>query len=102
MTYLDMADPEPDGSLREKPGRVTLAGGEILLKQVREPILYPAMQMLHEKYHSTAAWKSPFKPPATCDEQIVEELLERHVGRIVVSGLDEYHDGIEPERRANG
>src|SRR5262245_26719522 len=45
MTYFDIADPAPDGTLPEKPGRITLAGGEILLKQTRESILYPAMLM---------------------------------------------------------
>src|SRR5262245_46406082 len=52
MTYFDTTDPAPDGSFPEKRGRIALAGGEVLLKQVRESILYPAMTMLHDKYRN--------------------------------------------------
>ena len=45
MTYLDIED-----ELREKPGRVILAGGEILLDPVRESVLYPALEQVYEKY----------------------------------------------------
>ncbi|HEU0122913.1 MAG TPA: hypothetical protein VFQ91_20455 [Bryobacteraceae bacterium] len=34
MTYLDLADADEHGQLREKPGRVILSSGETLLKQV--------------------------------------------------------------------
>ena len=37
MTYLDVGD-----HLRERIGRIILAGGEILLDPVRESVLYPA------------------------------------------------------------
>ena len=45
MTFVDPADPGV-----EKRGRIILAGGEILLEAVREPVLYPALELLHEKY----------------------------------------------------
>ena len=50
MTFLDTADPGPDGSFREKRGRIILAGGEILHKAVREPVLYPALDLLYQRY----------------------------------------------------
>jgi hypothetical protein len=45
------------GNFREKTGRVILAGGEILLDPVREPVLYPAIDLLHEKYRDRGGVK---------------------------------------------
>jgi MoaA/NifB/PqqE/SkfB family radical SAM enzyme len=42
MIYLDLVD-----ELREKRGRVILPGGEILLKPVREAVLYPTLEQLY-------------------------------------------------------
>jgi len=83
MTYLDLNDPDPTGQFREKVGRVILAGGEILLKPIREPVLYPALDL---------PWQRD-----TVSARQVEELLERKVWMISVSGMDAYHQGLEQE-----
>src|SRR5262245_57091867 len=99
MTYLDLADPLPDGSLQEKPGRVILSGGEILLKQVREVITYPAMEMVYDKYRNNGGVEITIQTTGDLvTDQIVDELLEHHVGHINVSGLDHHHEGINPEK----
>src|SRR5262245_56609481 len=87
MTFLDLADPLPDGSLPEKTGRVILSGGEILLKQVREVITYPAMEMLYEKYLNNGGVEITIQTTGDLvTDEIVEDLLKHHVGHINVSG----------------
>ena len=44
MTYRETDDGP------EKRGRVILSGGEVLLDEIREPVLYPVMEMLRAKY----------------------------------------------------
>ena len=50
MTYLNTARPTPGGGFEQGVGRVILSGGEVLLAPIREPILYPAMDLLRAKY----------------------------------------------------
>jgi sulfatase maturation enzyme AslB (radical SAM superfamily) len=98
MTYLDLNDPQPDGSLPEKPGSVILAGGEILLDPVRQPVLYPALETLWRRYQENGGVKLIVQTTGdTLTPAIVAELLERRVWMISVSGLDEYHAGLEEE-----
>lgn len=82
----------------EKPGRVILAGGEILLEAVREPVLYPALEQLRARY----AGQGGIRPivQTTGDivtARIVGELIERGVWMISVSGMDAYHEGFEEQ-----
>ena len=93
MTYLDLAD-----GLREKRGRVILAGGEILLDPVREPVLYPALERLHTKYQDRGGVHLVVQTTGdVLTEKILGELLARHVDVVSVSGLDAFHAGLEKE-----
>jgi len=93
MTYLDLAD-----GLRSKRGRIILAGGEILLEPVREPVLYPAMDLLHEKYASRGGVKLIVQTTGdVLTPRIIDELLAHHIWLISVSGVDPFHDGLEEE-----
>lgn len=93
LSYIDSG-----GS--EKPGTVILAGGEVLLEAVREPALYPALELLWSRYRGQVQ----LVVQTTGDlvtEAIVAELLERHVAVISVSGVDHFHAGLEePEAQA--
>ena len=46
MTYKDLEKPNADGSYPERPGRIILAGGEVLLDPIREAVLYPAIEQI--------------------------------------------------------
>ena len=50
MTYLDLTDPEEDGTLPEKTGRVILSGGEALLDPLRAEVTYKVVERLTAKY----------------------------------------------------
>lgn len=93
MTYLDRAD-----GMKEKTGSVILAGGEVLLDPIREPVLYPALQLLHEKYRDVGGVKPIVQTTGDLlTPRIVEELRQRHVWMISVSGIDAFHAGLEEE-----
>src|SRR5581483_1510684 len=95
MTYLDLNDCDPEtGRPKEKPGHIILGGGEILLEPIREKVLDSGLDLLHRKYGA----EKRIIIQTTGDlvtERIVDELLERHVWKISVSGIDSHHQGIE-------
>ncbi|QQS45570.1 MAG: SPASM domain-containing protein [Acidobacteriota bacterium] len=95
MTWLDLEDCDPaTGRPREKTGRVILAGGEIMLEAVREPVLYSALDLLDEKY----AGRVDLIVQTTgdlLDGKVLDELLEHHVRHVSVSGIDQHHQGLE-------
>lgn len=95
MTYLDLNDCDPEtGQPREKVGRVILAGGEVLLEAIREPVLYSALDRLHAKYSGDVQLIIQTTGDLVT-EKIVDELLEHHVWQVSVSGIDAHHQGME-------
>lgn len=100
MTYLDLNDPGPTGSLPEKVGRIVLSGGESLLDVVRTEITYPVVERLVEKYAGRGGVKIVIQTTGDLlTEQIVGELLDRGVYMISVAGVDDFHVGMEGEER---
>lgn len=97
MTYLDRADGLRDAhGNQEKTGSVILAGGEVLLDAVRESVLYPALELLREKYAVHGGVKMIVQTTGDLvTPKIVRELLDRGVWMISVSGIDAYHAGLE-------
>ncbi len=94
MTFVDRAD----GTSREKRGRIILAGGEILHRAVREPVLYPALHLIYHRYRDAGGVEIIVQ--ATGDlltERIIDELLKHHTDKISVSGIDAFHEGLEHE-----
>lgn len=95
MTWLDLSDCDPQTGLpRRKPGRVVLSGGEVLLDAVREPILYRSLDLLHRKYSEGVRLIVQTTGDLLSD-RILDELLSHHVWQVSVSGIDEYHQGME-------
>lgn len=100
MTYLDYESLDASGHFPRRRGRIILAGGEILLDPVRESVLYPALELLTGKYRDRGGVSLVVQTTGdVVNPAIVEELLRRRVWMISVSGLDAYHDGLEPETR---
>jgi hypothetical protein len=93
LTYLDIED-----RLREKPGRVILAGGEVLLDPVRQSVLYPALEQLYEKYRDNGGVHIVVQTTGdVLNEGILDDLLDLHVHVVSVSGLDAFHAGLEED-----
>ena len=102
MHFLDWKSVDQAGDPRERRGRIILAGGEVLLDAVREPVLYPAIRQIRAKYADRGGVDILVQTTGDIlTERIVDELLSLGVRGISVAGLDAYHKGMEtPEARA--
>ena len=83
-------------------GRVILAGGEVLLEPIRESVLYPAMEGLARRYRDAGGVRLIVQTTGDrLTPRLLDELLERGVHTVSVSGFDDYHVGMaRPERAA--
>lgn len=91
---------EPDGVVPEMIGRIIISGGEVLVPQVREPILYPALEQITAKYRPFGGVKLIVQTTGDLvTPKIVDELLHRGVWMISVSGMDDFHEGMTEARR---
>lgn len=95
MVWLDLNDCDPlSGQPRRKIGRIVLSGGEVLQEEVRESVLYPILDLLHQKYQGEVK----LIVQTTGDlltAKILDQLLDHHVWQISVSGIDQHHQGME-------
>jgi MoaA/NifB/PqqE/SkfB family radical SAM enzyme len=100
MTYLDRGDPQGDGALPEKQGRIILSGGEFLLDALRERLSYPLVERLAARYRGAGGVKIVVQTTGDLlTDSIVEALLARGVWMISVASLDDFHAGLEGEAR---
>lgn len=96
MTYLDLEDPRPDGSLPEKVGRIIVSGGEALLDPVRERVTYPALERLGARYRHQGGVKLVVQTTGDLlTDAIIDDLLARDVWMISVAGVDDFHVGLQ-------
>jgi MoaA/NifB/PqqE/SkfB family radical SAM enzyme len=99
MRYLDLGAPLPEGGYQEKVGRIILAGGETLMDPIREQVTYPALALLREKYGPKGIKIIIQTTGDLVTPQIIDELLERGVWMISMAGMDDYHVGLEGDKR---
>lgn len=96
MTYLDWTELDEQQRPAERRGRIILAGGEVLLDAVREPILYPAIRQIHAKYADAGGVDVLVQTTGdVLTEPILDELLALQVRCVSVAGMDAYHKGID-------
>jgi len=100
MIYRTPGSHGPGGPPSEEIGRIILAGGEVLLPEVREQVLYPAIEQIVGRYRSHGGVKVVVQTTGDLvTPSIVAELLNRGVWMIAVSGMDDYHEGMHEARR---
>lgn len=100
-SYLDLNSPSeelPEGYHR-RPGRIILAGGEVLVDPVREEVLYPALEALQKKYMGQGVRIIVQTTGDLVTPEIVSDLLKRGVWMISCAGMDDFHVGMEGEKR---
>ena len=89
-----------DRTGQPQTGRIVLAGGEVLLEPIRESVLYPAIRLLRQKYAAHGGLQIVVQTTGDLlTAKIVHELKECGVWLISVSGMDDYHEGLEDEAR---
>ncbi|PKQ09261.1 MAG: hypothetical protein CVT73_03565 [Alphaproteobacteria bacterium HGW-Alphaproteobacteria-12] len=99
MTYLDPKHPNADGTPGTRIGRLIMAGGELLIDPVREALFYPAMEAATEKYGKTGVRLAMQTTGDIVTPKMLDELRERGIWMVAVASLDDYHVGMEGEKR---
>jgi hypothetical protein len=94
FTYFD-----PKEADRSRIGRIILAGGEVLHKPVREALFYPVLEALQRRYRRDQVKISIQTTGDILTTKMISEMLDRGVHTIAISGMDDYHVGLEGEKR---
>lgn len=92
------AHPTHDGATERRTGRIILAGGEVLVDPVRERVLYPTLDAIGNKYGD----KVRVSVQTTGDlvtPEILGDLKARGVWMVAISGMDDFHVGMEGDKR---
>ncbi|MBT4906948.1 MAG: radical SAM/SPASM domain-containing protein, partial [Rhodospirillaceae bacterium] len=85
MTYRESNDGP------EMPGRIILSGGEVLLDPIREPVLYPVMDMLREKYADAGGVRVVVQTTGDLvTAKILDELMAHGLWQISITGMDDF------------
>ncbi len=100
MTYSEAGDSRNTNSCQEKTGKIILSGGDVLTEPVRERILYPVLEALQTKYQNNGGIKVVVQTTGDLlTPKIIDELLSRNVWSISVSGMDDFHVGMEGDKK---
>ncbi len=81
------------------PGQIVIAGGEVLVEPVRTEVLYPLLETLQEKWKGQGVRVIIQTTGDLVTDTIVEDLLARGTFMISVAGIDDFHVGIQGEKR---
>ncbi len=78
---------------------LVMAGGELLIDGVREPLFYPALRALSKKYGAALPKISIQTTGDILTPTILDECLELGVESIAIASIDDYHVGMKGERK---
>lgn len=101
LSYLDLNAPSETapGGYERRASRIILAGGEVLVDPVREEVLYPALESIQAKYGPQGVRVIVQTTGDLVTPQIVDELLARGVWMISCAGMDDFHVGLDGDKR---
>lgn len=94
FTYADPKDPT-----RRKQGLLVLAGGELLIDGVREELLYPVLEAIQRRWGAQAPHISIQTTGDILKPEHIEAMLARGVGTIAIASIDDYHVGLEGDKK---
>ncbi|MGQ9365136.1 SPASM domain-containing protein [Azospirillum sp. ST 5-10] len=100
MLYRDLGAVDDHGEPRVGRGRIILAGGDVLVDPVRERVLYPTLDRLRARYADRGGVRLVVQTTGDLvTEEIVADLLRHGAEHISVSGMDDFHVGMQGERK---
>lgn len=101
LSHLDLSRPVEDGPepYARRPSRIILAGGELLVDPVREAVLYPTLEGIARRYAGQGVKVVVQTTGDLVTPTIVDDLLSRGAWMISVAGMDDFHVGLEGEKR---
>jgi len=85
---------------QERAGRIILSGGDVLTEPVRERVLYPTLQAIRDKYREQGGVRVIVQTTGDLlTPKILDELLALGVNTVSIAGMDDYHVGMEGDKR---
>lgn len=102
MLYDDLESPiaSSPGSYERKLGRIIISGGDVLTEPVRERVLYPTLEAIRDKYQRHGGVKVVVQTTGDLlTPEILQQLLDRNVWSVSISGMDDYHVGMQGSKR---
>lgn len=102
MRFRERSNPESEAQAEyvERIGRIIISGGDVMTEPVRERVLYPALAAIRDKYRDVGGVKVVVQTTGDLlTPKIIDELLALGVWTISVSGMDDYHVGMEGDKR---
>ncbi len=93
LTWLN----EKSGS--REPTLLVMAGGELLIDGVREELFYPALEALKARYGARLPNISIQTTGDVLTPEILDEVLARGVSSIAIASIDDYHVGMQGEKK---
>lgn len=94
----DMSYRDAEG--KRRPGRIILAGGEVLLDGFRQRIFYPALEAIRAKWGPAGTVRVFVQTTGDIlEDRHLEEMLDRGVWSIAISGFDDFHVGMKGAKR---
>jgi len=104
--FQSVVDNLPDDMtwLNEKTGQrdrtlLVMAGGELLIDGVRDELFYPALDAIRKRWGDRAPKISIQTTGDVLTEQILDECLARGVESIAIASIDDYHVGMQGEKK---
>lgn len=78
---------------------LVLAGGELLIDGVREELFYPVLDALRDRYGAKVPKISIQTTGDVLTPEILDECLDRGVESIAIASIDDYHVGMQGEKK---
>ena len=94
FTYANSKDPS-----RRRQGLLVLAGGELLIDGVREELFYPVLEAIQRRWGAKAPHISIQTTGDILKPEHIEAMLARGVGTIAIASIDDYHVGLEGDKK---
>lgn len=101
LDFLDTAQPLEGGgeAFARRPGRIILAGGELLVEPVLEQVLHPTLEAIAARYAGQGVKVVVQTTGDLLTPEILDGLLARGVWMVSIAGMDDFHVGMEGDRR---
>ena len=94
----DMTWANPQTGQRERTLMV-MAGGELLIDGVREELFYPALEAIKARWGEEGPRISIQTTGDILTPEILDEVLARGVTTIAIASIDDYHVGMQGEKK---
>ncbi len=104
LTYKELASAEERANgaenFVERSGKIILSGGDVLTEPVREAVLYPTLAAIRKKYAAQGGVRVVVQTTGDLlTPEIIRELVDLGVWTISVSGMDDFHVGMEGDKK---